>query len=456
MKKAIIVSIVLSLLWVYGAQVAVRNILEYREENLVGQGQEVKDYFDMINLDERDDQEYYTMVDEGGRVIMKTARHLHAGDRYITRDNRYYEVFKVEGDKAYAREIKKAGKETSSLVKSITIHLPWSNLLSLFTAGPGEQDNRLIGIYHSHGAESYVPSDGSESIDQGGGVVQVGEAMAQALESLGIDVIHSRETHVPHDAGAYVRSRRTVEEKLKEDPDALFDVHRDAAPAEEYLEEVEGEERVQIMLVVGRQNQNSANNQRFAEGLKAVADQKYPGLVKGILMANGNYNQDLSPRNLILEVGSHENEREGAEESVVLFADVANGYLYGSEAGREQVGLGAETREGPGGIAAGRVITLIVLVILGAGAYLLISTGNLEEFKAKLKNFMEKEFKDLGGILRPGGKGSPGQINRDNLPGQLETSEELSPETPGAPDEKNPGAGEGAGSPEPEQGPGSS
>ena len=57
----------------------------------------------------------------------------------------------------------------------------------------------------------------------------------------------------PHDAGAYDRSRRTAEELLQENPDALFDVHRDAVPAEEYTAKVDGEQVAQIQLVVGQQ-----------------------------------------------------------------------------------------------------------------------------------------------------------------------------------------------------------
>lgn len=188
-----------------------------------------------------------------------------------------------------------------------------------------------------------------------------------------------------------------MEEALKEQPDAVIDVHRDAVPEEEYLEEVAGEERVQVQLVVGRQNQNMANNREFAEGLKKVADEKYPGLVKGIFMARGSYNQDLSPRAALIEVGSHTNNKEQAEESVQLFAEVVNVYLYGTEEGQEAAGPRATTPGGPGGTALRAVLWVLLALILGVGAYLLISTGGFEEAKQKLSEFRRKEFSDLGG-----------------------------------------------------------
>ena len=77
-------------------------------------------------------------------------------------------------------------------------------------------------MYHSHGAESYVPSDGTESDPDGGGILDVGVSFVNALEDKGLNVVHNEDTHVPHDAGAYYRSRRTVEDLLTEGVDVLL------------------------------------------------------------------------------------------------------------------------------------------------------------------------------------------------------------------------------------------
>ncbi len=351
------------------------------------------DFFELLNLCERQDGQYYTVVDQQGNVIMRTARHLHKGDQYICGENRHYEIYEVVEDTAYAREV----EESVSLLSSASMASMEQIQISLDGEG-NDGEAKRIGILHSHGAESYVPSDGDESIEEGGGVLQVGDSFREALEEKGITVIHSKETHVPHDSGAYNRARRTKEEIMKDEPDAIFDVHRDAVPGEDYLEEIEGEERVQVLLVVGRQNQNFENNKEFAEGLKQAADEEHPNLVKGILMAEGNYNQDMSGRSLLLEVGSHENSREDAQESIALFADAANSFIYGGPA---PGGV-----PGEGGTAAGRAIGLIALVILAAAAYLLISTGSIEELKAKVKQFTQKEFTNFLGSFSTGGKNS--------------------------------------------------
>ena len=73
----------------------------------------------------------------------------------------------------------------------------------------------------------------------------------------------------------------------------------------------------QIQFVVGRQNQNLGINRQYATSLKAVADQIFPGLIKGIFFGRGNYNQDLSPLNLLLEVGAHTNSRKPQRNRII-------------------------------------------------------------------------------------------------------------------------------------------
>ena len=72
-----------------------------------------------------------------------------------------------------------------------------------------------VGIYHSR--RRVLRSFGrTDSIDQGGGIIDVGETLAESLEKKGIETEHETETHVPHDAGAYQRSaarRRIIDGK---------------------------------------------------------------------------------------------------------------------------------------------------------------------------------------------------------------------------------------------------
>ncbi len=355
---------------------------------LPANAQNTQDFFESREMDERDDG-FFLMKDlESKDVIMKTARLIYPGNEYITGENKLYSVEKVEGDVAWARykgEIKLFEGDVATFFQENTD----TEEKAVFQKNQPESNVPRMGVYHSHGAESYVPSDGEDSTLEGGGILQVGHAFVEALREKGLKVKYSAHTHVPHDAGAYNRSRRTAEQLLHQGVGALFDVHRDAVPAEEYTAEVEDTPTVQVQIVVGQQNQNLQSNRHFAEGLKKVADKVHPGLVKGIFMASGSYNQDILPLSLLFEVGTHENTREGAARSMVLFSDAIEVYFMGES--------GKQAREGMGSTALKSILWIIFIAALALGGYLLIGTGSTEELKAKLRHFFSREFAEFKG-----------------------------------------------------------
>ncbi len=382
--------------------------------------QPVQDFiFDELSEEEISQGKYFQLLDEEGRQITITGRRLYVDDEYITENNRHYKVYKVEGYKAYAR-FQGIVKLTppASLSRSLSED-PEENALDAGAAGletaqeeedvqeedeevPGEEGElqKAIAIYHTHNAESFVPSDGTHSIDGRGGIHEVGRAFQKALEEKGIKALFSEDLHTPHDRAAYRRSRQTVLELLEQEPDAIFDVHRDAAPPEAYATKVDSVPATQILFVVGRQNPQMPVNRQFALDLKSISDQIHPGLVKGVLLAQGNYNQDLTPLKLLLEVGAHTNTRESAENGITFFADSVGHYFYGTEGEVE----GDETP--PGRTAAqnppaggreiwGGIIRVVSLAVLAGLLFFLINVGTWEDFKKKYRTqyeILRREF----------------------------------------------------------------
>ena len=237
------------------------------------------------------------------------------------------------------------------------------------------------------------------SIPHNGGIYKVGAALKAALEEKGIKVIQSRQSHDPHDSMAYQRSRRTAAELLKSGADALIDIHRDAVPAEEYLGNVNGQSLAKIQLVVGRQNPQMEATDNFAKQLKATADKKYPGLVKGIFYGKGAYNQDLSPRNILIEAGTYTNSRFKAQDGANMMADVIATTLYGEDYAKEAAPSKGTTTKipGEGGGASRALLWILGISALGFGAYMLISTGGINELTAKVKRFSSREFANFLG-----------------------------------------------------------
>ncbi|HPF20250.1 MAG TPA: stage II sporulation protein P [Syntrophomonas sp.] len=257
---------------------------------------------------------YFSLIDEDNHVIHQTGTQVYPGDVYIAANNSKFKVVEVSG---YTARCVYQGQETLP-------SLDTARLQSLLEGGilpaVSKAANNKIAVYHTHSDESYVPSDGKESINGNGGIYDVGEAFVKQLQAQGFKVVYNKNNHNPHDINAYNRSRKTASTLLKEMPAAIIDVHRDATPPGEYQANVKGQDVTKIKLVVGRSNPNSQTNLQFAKQLKAAMDKVSPGLSEGIFIGKGDYNQDLSPRAMLIEVGAHTNSKEEAEKGVKLFA----------------------------------------------------------------------------------------------------------------------------------------
>lgn len=292
---------------------------------------------------EKTDDSYFTIVDENEEVICRTAHYITVGDEYLTADNKLYRIRSVHQDTAHARMVEEAPAGRRSFFQEIRQGLNsflHGRAEPVQSAGDGEK--RPIAIYHTHSGECYLPNEGCTHLEgSNSGVQKVGERLANRLQEENLQVIHDTSNHDPQDAMSYDRSRRTVAELLKKRPIALIDVHRDAVPADEYDTWVEGEKTTKIQFVVGRQNPNREANEAFARQVKAAVDREYPGLVKGIFYGNGKYNQDMAPRLLLIEAGSHTNNREEAEKGVEYFAAAAHRVLSTGAAKDRQESSGA-------------------------------------------------------------------------------------------------------------------
>lgn len=267
--------------------------------------------------------QYFTLLDEDNRVIHQTGMKVYKGDEYITADNFRYKVIAIDGATAHCAY---QGQEK----------MPELDFTTRKDAKVGDGGNSVpvqadknptIALYHTHSDESYIAGDGTESVNGKGGIYDVGQTLSNHLRQLGFNVQYDRSNHNPHDVNAYNRSRKTVASLLKKHPDIILDIHRDAVPASQYQTEVAGKEAAKVKLVVGNQNPHMKTNLEFAKRIKAAMDNKAPGLSNGIFIGKGDYNQDLSPRAMLIEVGSHTNKKSEAQAGVTIFADILPGLM---------------------------------------------------------------------------------------------------------------------------------
>lgn len=349
---------------------------------------------------EERDKGYYTIVSEQNKVLLKTALRISVGDSFIDENNDEYEVIKIKGDKATAKLSKNGKKASRMLWFNQALAAEMRNFGGVVTT-QGET-SRPIGIYHTHSDESYIPSEGTFSVSGRGGIYKVGAAMAGKYRELGANVEHNQNIHNPHDGMAYDRSRRTVVQMLKNRPITLFDVHRDAAPADAYRRVINGQTVSQTLFVIGNQNPNYQANLTYARQLKDSANSKYPGLAKGILVTGGKFNQDLTPRDVLLEMGAHTNSRESAERGAALFADATKHAIVGrttTAAGRPAAPNPQQAAERNNAAGTSIIWWILGLAIIGGG-FLLINEGSMEGIKARFRHFTNAEFTNFLGLKK--------------------------------------------------------
>ena len=337
------------------------------------------------------DENVWTIYDEDGQYLTSIYGRVYLDDEYISSDNRLYRIIEVDDSKrtAVAQYI---GQE--SLIE------PDNEAV----ATVAQESKRLIGIYSTHSDESYIPTDGAESKEKDAGIYDVDEALKKALEERGIEVELDTTTHLPHDAGAYRRSRSTAARLLKSQPAALLDIHRDGIPdPDEYVQKIEDEDATKVRLLVGKSNPNADANRKFAKQIKAAADEMYPDLIKDIYIGKGDYNQELAPRAILLEFGTHTIKKERAIKSTTYMADVLERVLFGSTAKAEGAAnadadaAGSETTAEAGGSGAAWGILWVVGIALAAiVGYGLITTGSFSGMWNKIKRGASET---TGGLL---------------------------------------------------------
>lgn len=219
-------------------------------------------------------------------------------------------------------------KTTTPTVSAMTLpNFPKFDPASIRPAG-----KPMVGIYHTHTAESFVPTSGvtHKPGGQRGDIVGVGETLTKRLEQHGVPTVQYKDINdYPSFMKAYGASEVTVKKMLAENPSLqmIFDIHRDADKKINSTATINGVSAARITIVVATGQQDLTQphwqeNHAFAKLIDAKLNQHYPGLSKGIQLVDWRYNQHLHPRALLLEVGCQENSKEEADRSIEMFGDV--------------------------------------------------------------------------------------------------------------------------------------
>lgn len=267
---------------------------------------------------------------------------FHAAASVSFRDPRTFLGKELPGFSIYDGQILIAGKGTNYTNMPIESKEPDALPVPKPPVKEGEEDTpaiheKKILFYFTHTSESFTPKNGQASIN----ITEVGTMLAKKLEEKGVGVSVNKT-----DIGAilnkkgkkysasYEESRAIVASAQKQQPtlEYLIDIHRDSQPKNITTTVIKGQSMAKTVFVVGGEHPGYEANAQFAATLHKLLEQHYPGLSRGVIVksgsqTNGKFNQDLSNRAILVEMGGVENTREELERSAAALADILARYV---------------------------------------------------------------------------------------------------------------------------------
>lgn len=192
-------------------------------------------------------------------------------------------------------------------------------------------------IYSTHSSEAYTqtdenkykPSEEWRTHDETKNIIAVGASLAKELrEKYGVAVIHDTTNHEPPDFyTSYNRSLETMKKYKEKYPsiDVFIDVHRDASEKKgentDYVE-IDGKRVARLMFVVGtgqgvtgvgwKERPEYKQNYKFALNITEELNEICASLGKPVRVNSARYNQHMSSRAMLVEVGHNKNTLEEA------------------------------------------------------------------------------------------------------------------------------------------------
>jgi stage II sporulation protein P len=215
------------------------------------------------------------------------------------------------------------------------------------SAGVSTSNKNVVLIYHSHNRESWVPElgikDPNKAYDEKKNITLVGERLAQSLKDLGVGAVDYSTDYTALEKGfkftySYKYSAKTVREAFAANPGIqyVFDIHRDSQSRSKTTATINGKDYAQVLFIIGQKNPNWELNEKFATQIHESMEKKLPGISRGIWGksahdGNAEYNQSLSPHNILIEIGGPYNTIAECNRTADLLAHVIAELYWASE-----------------------------------------------------------------------------------------------------------------------------
>lgn len=180
--------------------------------------------------------------------------------------------------------------------------------------------DKSIYIYNTHQQEAYI---GELT------VYNAAQVLADKLRTLGYTVIvedgdfvkYGQENEMDYNM-SYQISRKFITDAIMNNGgfDLIIDFHRDSVPRESTYITVNGIDYAKMMCVIGGLTDNSYEITKTASTLYDSCNALVGGIMKNTMTREAYYNQDMSDKMLLIEVGSDNNTFDEVKNSVDILA----------------------------------------------------------------------------------------------------------------------------------------
>lgn len=204
--------------------------------------------------------------------------------------------------------------------------------------------NPLIYLYNSHQLENYN-NDSLLAYGITPNVLMASYLLKEKLNSSGLATI-VEDTNMTEFlslnnwdySSSYKASRIFLLDKQNTHPTIkyYFDIHRDSVNKKLTTVNINNKSYARILFVVGLEHSNYQENLNNANKLNSIIDKKYPGLSRGIYKkegpgVNGIYNQDISSKVFLIELGGIDNNIEEVLNTINALTDTITTYINQNE-----------------------------------------------------------------------------------------------------------------------------
>lgn len=207
----------------------------------------------------------------------------------------------------------------------------------IFTIKEEKNTEPIIYLYNTHQTEKYFQGNLSYKPT----IVHASKYLKEKFDNSGLfTILENKNVSEVLDkngwsyGSSYRVSRSFLEDTLNNNPSIkyLFDIHRDAGSHDYTTLCVNDKCYAKLLFLIGLENPNYMENQKYAEELSKRVNLKLKGLSKGILQkqgkkVNGIYNQDYSNRTILIEVGGENNTMNEVYNSLDILSEVLIDYI---------------------------------------------------------------------------------------------------------------------------------